>query len=188
MLYYNSDYCDDDNHPCQARHKEDPAIYETSPEGDFRRGNRKTHRRLEWTEKEKTKVVNPTDYEPSVMDWRGFKPLSSLSGGFEHDPSDKRSRQGIFQSQETIWLWEGQRDHKFLESLPHWQSGFSRWSTSLLFGVRRMIAVTGVSKAFPFTLQFSVRRVIQSNRAHRSFLTAIFLIPEFIFLFYAYSE
>ncbi len=48
--------------------------------------------------------ANPPNPEPFPMDWRGFKPLSSLSGGFEHDPSDKRSRQGIFQSQETIWL------------------------------------------------------------------------------------
>ena len=49
------------------------------------------------TEGGKNGVMNPEDYGPSVMDWRGFRLLSSVSEGFDYDPWNGLKGQGLLQ-------------------------------------------------------------------------------------------
>ncbi len=47
--------------------------------------------------------MNPKDYGTSVMDWRGFNPLSSVLEGFGYDLWTGYKGQGVLQSPEEVW-------------------------------------------------------------------------------------
>ena len=46
--------------------------------------------------------MNPKDYGTSVMDWRGFKPVSSDLEEFDYDPWPGHEGQSVLQSTKEV--------------------------------------------------------------------------------------
>ncbi len=63
--------------------------------------------------------MNLKDYGTSVIDWRGFKPLSSVTEGFAHDPWPGHEGQSILQSPKEVWYEFSKIHNLILESFSY---------------------------------------------------------------------